>query len=59
MLSHHFVFIMRSFFCSFHISKWWLMMEILKDLIHKYFICYIMFQFFKNNSKAKLVVTVC
>ena len=37
-------------FALFHISKCQFMKEgmkaILKDLIHKYFICYIMFQFF-------------
>ena len=51
-------------FCPFHISKWQLLMMatklIPKGQIRKYFICYIMFEFFSNsfNSKAKLVVTV-
>ena len=38
------------FFCSFHISKWQpaivVMKAISKGQIHKYFISYIMFQFF-------------
>ena len=38
------------FLLFFHISKWWLIKEgmkaIPKDLICKYFICYIMFQFY-------------
>ena len=30
----------------------------LKSHIRKYFACYIIFELFQNNSKAKLVVTV-
>ena len=51
--------LMHSSKCQFfHISKWQLMIEIQEDLIRKYFICYIVFQFFLNNSKVKLVVAV-
>ena len=49
-------------FCPFYILKYRHMKQVtraaLKSHIHKYFACYIIFQLFKNNSKAKLVVTV-
>ena len=47
---------LHSFFGYFHIPKWLSVKQTHGDLICKYFVCYIVFQFFCNNSKAKLLV---